>query len=143
MDWRSQLLLRFEESVGDVELPRDKIIESWDRCVRVGLDPESLLVPYQSDVDQDGRLSWAAGAVIDRVANDLRGTPMALVLTDQRGQVLVRRAGTVTLEARLDSIQLATVSCIAKSPSAQTQLARRSRAGLKRWCSDRSILPKR
>lgn len=104
---QSQLQRRFEESVGEVEPPRDEILESWGRCVRVGLEPERLVVPYESDVDEDGRLSWAASPVIDRVADDLRGTPMALLLADERGQVLVRRPGNRAVEDRLDRIQLA------------------------------------
>src|SRR5438094_557522 len=107
MDRQFQLFQRFEESVGEVEPPRDEIIESWSRCVRVGLEPGRLAVPYESDLDEDGRLSWAASPVTDRVADDLRGTPMALVVTDERGHVLVRRPGNRAVEHRLDTIQLA------------------------------------
>jgi transcriptional regulator of acetoin/glycerol metabolism/DNA-binding CsgD family transcriptional regulator len=107
MDRQSELLRRFEEAMGEVEPPPDEIISSWGRCVRVGLEPERLVVPYESDVDEDGRLSWAASPIIDRVADDLRGMPMALLLTNERGQVLLRRAGNRAIEDRLDTIQLA------------------------------------
>jgi transcriptional regulator of acetoin/glycerol metabolism/DNA-binding CsgD family transcriptional regulator len=102
-----QLLERFEAAVGELSPLRDEIIESWQRCVLVGLRSECFEVPYDADVGTDGRLSWAADAVITRVGDDLHGTPTALLLTDQRGHVLVRRAGNPAVARRLDRIELA------------------------------------
>ena len=102
-----EVVARFDEAVGEDDAPRDEIRASWERCVLLGLHPERFVVPYNADLDTDGRLSWAAGPVIDHVADDLTGTPMGLLLTDQRGQVLVRKSGGHAVGAHLDQIQLA------------------------------------
>jgi DNA-binding CsgD family transcriptional regulator len=73
----------------------------------VGLRPDRFEVPYDANVDDGGRLSRAAGAVIDRVGDDLEGTKIGLFLTDQRGQVVARKAGDHAILRLLDRIQLA------------------------------------
>jgi len=102
-----QLLDRFEEAVGDGSPLRDEIIASWRRCALAGLRAERFEVPYNPDLDAGGRLSWAAGSIIDRAGDDLHGTPIALILTDQRGHVLSRRDGNPAVASRLDRIELA------------------------------------
>jgi transcriptional regulator of acetoin/glycerol metabolism len=91
----------------EVGLLREEIIASWERCVLAGLKPDRFDVPYEADVDNHGRLSWAAESVIDGVGNDLEGTRIGLLLTDQRGQVVDRRAGDLLTVSLLDRIQLA------------------------------------
>jgi transcriptional regulator of acetoin/glycerol metabolism len=98
---------RLERAGGDVGPLRDDILASWRRCVQAGLQPDHFEVPYDPDVDDHGRLSWAAGSIIDRVGDDLAGTPVGLLLTDQRGQVVARRAGEQGVVRLLDRIQLA------------------------------------
>ena len=83
------------------------IVGSWRRSARAGLSPESLQVPFDSDVDDGGRLAWAADAVLSRVAADLEGTRIGLLLTDDRASVVARRAGDLATVALLDDICLA------------------------------------
>jgi transcriptional regulator of acetoin/glycerol metabolism len=86
---------------------REEIIASWERSVLAGLAPDRFDVPYDADVDDHGRLSWAAESVIDGMGSDLEGTRIGLLLTDQRGQVVDRRAGDRPTVSLLDRIQLA------------------------------------
>jgi transcriptional regulator of acetoin/glycerol metabolism/DNA-binding CsgD family transcriptional regulator len=102
-----EVVERFDEVVAADNAPRGEIQASWERCVLLGLHPERFVVPYNADLDTRGRLSWAAGPVIDHVADDLTGAPMGLLLTDQRGHVLVRKSGGHTVGNRLDQIRLA------------------------------------
>jgi DNA-binding CsgD family transcriptional regulator len=95
------------EAEGEVHPLRDEIVASWQRSALVGLRPEQLRVPYDDDLDDHGRLSWAAGPVFDRVGEDLDGARIGLLLTDQRGQVIARRAGDGTAARLLDRISLA------------------------------------
>lgn len=86
---------------------RKDIIGSWRRSAGAGLRPETLDVPYQGDVDERGRLAWAAGPVIKRVGEDLSGSEIGLLLTDEHGLVINRQSpdrGTIDL---LDRIHLA------------------------------------
>jgi transcriptional regulator of acetoin/glycerol metabolism len=102
-----EVVERFDEAAGEDNAPRDEIRASWERCALLGLHPERFVVPYNADLETDGRLNWAAGPVVDHVADDLTGAPMGLLLTDQRGHVLVRKSGGHTVSNRLDQIQLA------------------------------------
>ena len=86
---------------------RDEIVRSWERCARAGLRPDRFEVPYDADVDYRGRLCWAAGPVLDRVGDDLDGTGVGLLLTDQRARVLARRAADHDTAGLLDGVQLA------------------------------------
>jgi transcriptional regulator of acetoin/glycerol metabolism/DNA-binding CsgD family transcriptional regulator len=102
-----EVVERFDEAVGQDNPPRDEIMASWERCVLLGLHPEHFVVPYNADLNTDGRLNWAARPVVDRVADDLTGTSMGLLLTDQTGQVLVRKSSGHSVGNHLDQIQLA------------------------------------
>ena len=63
-----QAVLDRSEGAGSRPSPlRDEIVASWERCARVGLRPERFEVPYDGDVDDRGRLCWAAGPVLDQV----------------------------------------------------------------------------
>ena len=101
------VLDRSEEAGGEASLLRDEIVASWERCARAGLRPEQFDVPYDGDVDDRGRLCWAAGPVLDQVGGDLDGTGVGLLLTDQRARVLARRAAGHDTAGLLDSVQLA------------------------------------
>src|SRR5712692_12110465 len=69
---------------GDGGPLRDDILASWRRCVLVGLRPDHFEVPYDANVDDGGRLSRAASAVIDRVGDDLEGTKIGLFRSEER-----------------------------------------------------------
>jgi transcriptional regulator of acetoin/glycerol metabolism len=84
-----------------------EIVASWERCARAGLRPERFEVPYDADVDDRGRLCWAAGPVLDQVGGHLDGTGVGLLLTDQRARVLARRAADHDTAGLLDRVQLA------------------------------------
>jgi len=86
---------------------RDEIVRSWERCARAGLRPDRFEVPYDADVDSRGRLCWAAGPVLDGVGDDLDGTGVGLLLTDQRARVLARRVADHDTARLLDRVQLA------------------------------------
>src|SRR5256885_14250456 len=88
-------------------LLRDEIVASWERCALAGLRPERFEVPYDADFDSRGRLCWAAGPVLDRVGDDLDGTGVGLLLTDQRARVLARRVADHDTAGLLDRVQLA------------------------------------
>jgi signal transduction histidine kinase len=98
---------RFLRSEGESGAVRREIVSSWQRCITAGLHPDRLEVPYQPDVDDGGRLSWAAGPVIDRMAEDLNGSGIGLLLTDERGHVIDRRATESATLHSLDRIELA------------------------------------
>jgi DNA-binding CsgD family transcriptional regulator len=75
--------------------------------VAAGLRPEHLHVPFDPDVESGGLLVRAARPVLDQLAADLAGAPVAVLLTNERGQVVDRRAGDPWLLARLDRVRLA------------------------------------
>jgi DNA-binding CsgD family transcriptional regulator len=101
------VLDRSEGAGGRASLLRDEIAASWERCARAGLRPDRFEVPYDADVDDRGRLCWAAGPVLDQVGGDLDGTGVGLLLTDQRARVLARRAADHDTAGLLDRVQLA------------------------------------
>jgi transcriptional regulator of acetoin/glycerol metabolism len=80
---------------------------SWQRSATAGLRPDHFDVPFESDVDTDGLLVRAARPVLDQLAVDLRDAPVAVLLTNEHGQVVDRRVADATLGARLDRILLA------------------------------------
>jgi DNA-binding CsgD family transcriptional regulator len=96
------------DGVSEDSLPvREEIVVSWFRSARSGVRPDRFQVPYDADVDGEGRLAWAAGPVLQALAEDLTGTGNAVVLTDQRSHVLVRQVPDAGLRTWLDRIQLA------------------------------------
>jgi len=99
--------LRKEQAVGQPASLSNVISESWRRCALGGLKAEQFAVPYRPDIDNAGRLTWAAGSALERAADDLQGTPIALVLTDDRGHVLTRREGNSSVAGLADRIDLA------------------------------------
>lgn len=102
-----RVLERLEHAGVDDRVLRDEILASWHRCVLVGVPSDRFEVPYDGDVDDRGRLSRAAEPVIDELGDDLDGTGIGLLLTEQRGQVIARRTGDRAISDHLDRIQLA------------------------------------
>jgi hypothetical protein len=101
------VLDRSEGAGGKAGLLRGEIVAFWERCARAGLRPERFEVPYDGDVDDRGRLCWAAAPVLDQVGGDLDGTGVGLLLTDQRARVLARRVADHGTAGLLDRVQLA------------------------------------
>jgi DNA-binding CsgD family transcriptional regulator len=86
---------------------RDEISASWRRSAESGLKPDQFEVPFDPDVDADGLLSRAARPVLQQLALDLSGAPVAVLLANERGQVLDRPVADAWLRARLDRLLLA------------------------------------
>jgi DNA-binding CsgD family transcriptional regulator len=86
---------------------REEIVVSWFRSARSGVRFDRLQVPYDADIDGDGRLVWAATPLLRALADDLPGTGNAVVLADHRSHVLIRHAPDEDLRTFLDGIQLA------------------------------------
>jgi transcriptional regulator of acetoin/glycerol metabolism len=91
----------------DVTGPRQEILDSWRRSYDEGASESGLSTPYDDQVDLSSKLVRAAQPVIDRVHEDILGTPITVVLADSRGKVLLRKSGEQGLESRLDRILLA------------------------------------
>lgn len=89
----------------DAELPhaiRDEIISSWRRCKLIGVAPCGEDVPYRPDFERPNRLLRAAGPVIDRLADQLVGGPVSILLADSEAQIIDRRAAGRELAKALD-----------------------------------------
>ncbi len=80
---------------------------SWRRSLESGLTPDHVEVPFDPDVEDDGLLARAARPVLDQLATDLAGSRVAVLLTNERGQVVDRRVPEPWLLTRLDRIGLA------------------------------------
>ena len=93
------------ESGTDLGL-REEILASWDRSTNSGLRPELFAVPHIRDLETDGRLERAARPVFDQVEGDLSSTDVGLFLTNERAEILDRRADRGILEP-FDRVQLA------------------------------------
>jgi len=87
--------------------PRQEILDSWRRSYDDGASESGLSSPYDEHLDLSSRLVRAARPVIDRVHEDVLGSPITVVLADSRGKVLLRKSGEQSLEARLDNALLA------------------------------------
>ena len=86
---------------------RQDILSSWKRSLLAGLAPERFTVPYVTDVDEDGPLAWAAAPVMTRIAEDLEGAGIGILLADSRGHIISRTSGDLHVLSLLDKIELA------------------------------------
>src|ERR1700737_3467275 len=86
---------------------RDEIGASLRRSAASGVKPDQFDVPFDPDVDVDGLLARAARPVLHQLAADLSGASVAVLLANERGQVLDRRVPDGWLSAHLDRILLA------------------------------------
>src|SRR5579872_4625321 len=86
---------------------RQDILSSWKRSLLAGLAPERFTVPYVTDVDEDGLLAWTAAPVMTRIAEDLEGTGIGILLADSRGHIISRTSGDLHVLSLLDKIELA------------------------------------
>ena len=96
---------------GKDELPssllRQEIQDSWRRCAMTGITPATDEVPFTPDFPNDSRLTRAAGPVVDRLAEQLAGSPVTVLLADNNALIVDRRAGVRGLMAKLDSASVA------------------------------------
>lgn len=77
---------------------------SWQRSADAGLPPDHVLVPFDPDVDRDGRLRWAAEPALAAVSADLSDVPVALLLSDHIGHLVERWAGSTRTSDLMDGI---------------------------------------
>jgi transcriptional regulator of acetoin/glycerol metabolism len=97
-------------AAGSGDLPgrlRQDILSSWKRSLVAGLAPERFQVPHVTDVDVDGPLAWTAVPVMTRIAEDLEGTGIGILLADSRGHIISRRSGDRHVLRLMDKIELA------------------------------------
>jgi transcriptional regulator of acetoin/glycerol metabolism len=74
----------------EVAVP-DVIQRSWRRCLSVAAPQTRIDVPYRDAVDRHAQLVAAARPVFDRIATHLAGTGVALFLSDNNGQIVLRQ----------------------------------------------------
>src|SRR5262249_11418364 len=72
-----------------------------------GLHPDNFRVPYQPDFDDTARLTWAADPVLTRLAQDIEGSGIGVLVSDERGHVVGRKADEPAVVRQLDRISLA------------------------------------
>lgn len=83
---------------------RPEVAASWERCRGLGIDPGVLAPPLRTDVELDTLLSWAARPVLNRLADQLAGTPTAILLADAEGGILSRWVGDPGLHGALEKV---------------------------------------
>ena len=86
---------------------RGPILESWQRCLRVGLAPQRDELPYQPDLNLEDQLVRASAPVLERLQATLAGSRVSVLLADSAARILVRQAGAPGLRQHLDAVQLA------------------------------------
>jgi len=87
---------------------RSRIIESWDRCRRLGVDPSLKRAPIYGDLAErraaNERLLAAADPVLVHLADQFIGTGYVVVITDVDGRLL-DVAGDLDARRRLSRIE--------------------------------------
>ena len=99
-----------EDLAGTGDVPPDvrpEIAESWARALNRGLEPDRFDVPFVADPDTESAPMRAASSVLRTLAQDLRETPVGILLTDSTGRVVSRWASGRRIRADLDRISLA------------------------------------
>ena len=86
---------------------RGPILDSWQRCLRVGLAPQRTELPYQPELNLEDQLVRASEPVLERLHTSLAGSRVSVLLADAAARILIRRAGTPGLRRHLDAVQLA------------------------------------
>jgi transcriptional regulator of acetoin/glycerol metabolism len=83
---------RYQTSGAGADGARPRVALSWDRCRKLGIDPDQKHVPIRDDVDElraaNERLLFAAKPILARLVDAFSGTGYAVILTDPHGCVL-------------------------------------------------------
>ncbi|HKF76911.1 MAG TPA: helix-turn-helix domain-containing protein [Candidatus Dormibacteraeota bacterium] len=98
---------RFLGGAGVSERVRPVIARSWLRSRESGVRPEGDPETRHVEFDPHARLLRLAQPVLDRLTDDIRDARASVILTDPRGLVLDRRAGSPSLLRGLDRVLLA------------------------------------
>jgi len=86
---------------------RQPILASWRRSRSLRVAADRIDLPYLHDPDLDTPLARSARPVLRRLAEQLDGQAISIVLTDAAGLVLSRLTGSRDLERHLDKVRLA------------------------------------
>ncbi|QMU68031.1 SpoIIE family protein phosphatase [Streptacidiphilus sp. P02-A3a] len=86
---------------------RRSILDSWQRCLRVGLLPQRTELPYQPELDPQEQLVRASAPVLERLQQNISGSRVSVLLADAAARILVCRPGTPGMRQHLDSVQVA------------------------------------
>ena len=88
---------------------RSRIVASWDRCRRLGVDPDRKAAPYCGDLDERRRanegLLRAAGPVVAYLAEQFAGSGFVIVVTDADG-VALELAGDLDTRRSLAQVDI-------------------------------------
>ncbi|HEY5835623.1 SpoIIE family protein phosphatase [Streptomyces sp.] len=85
---------------------RSPILASWLRCRSLGITADHVEVPFFEDLEFGGRLSEAAGPVLDRLESELSGMRATVLLSDDQARLLHRRVGDPAMNRYLDALRL-------------------------------------
>lgn len=86
---------------------RDELTDSRLRTIDFGLRRARVMSPLRKLNPAADRLATVAGSVLDRVARDLSGTPIGVVMVDRDGRVVARRVDEGDLLVTLDRANVA------------------------------------
>lgn len=87
--------------------PRPEIALSWERSARSGVTTTDARVPHDLGTDRPSRLRRAAEPVVDRLARQLHGEPLVIMLADAEARVLAQCTGRPEVRAWLDALGIA------------------------------------
>ncbi|MGH3630495.1 MAG: hypothetical protein ACRDRL_24005, partial [Sciscionella sp.] len=83
----------------------DRIQRSWRRSIVNGIVAgRNDRLPEPDDYDHGSPLLRAAGPVLDRLAEQVSGLPVCVILADDKSRIVDRRVGDTALRAALDRV---------------------------------------
>ncbi|GHF32893.1 transcriptional regulator of acetoin/glycerol metabolism [Amycolatopsis bartoniae] len=85
---------------------RRPILASWWRSRELRVPADRIDTPYTGDLDPETPLLRGAAPVLERLADQLEGQPISLILTDATGVVLTQRTGDADLHRHLERVEL-------------------------------------
>jgi transcriptional regulator of acetoin/glycerol metabolism len=86
---------------------RPEIARSWMRSREGGVLAHKDLAPVEETFDPEDRILRLSRPILDRLSQELGDADMSLILTDPRGLILERRAGSASLNGGLNEVHLA------------------------------------
>jgi sigma-54 dependent transcriptional regulator, acetoin dehydrogenase operon transcriptional activator AcoR len=97
---------RFLGGKGRADGVRPAIARSWARSKESGVPPDDTPEVPSAEFDPELRLLTLARPVLDRLTDEVQEAEVTVILTDAKGLVLDRRAGSSTLLRGLDRVCL-------------------------------------
>ncbi|WP_344447897.1 ATP-binding protein [Acrocarpospora macrocephala] len=83
---------------------RERVLTSWQRCLRMGITPDHVSIVFHPDIDLDGEFVHAAAPVLDQLESQLSGIKVTVALADERARILRRQGGEPALHSWLDRL---------------------------------------